>query len=76
LLVPYSQQVQSTPEEAMPRVKMCNVSKGKRNVTKKVLQRIKFVSCPHTKDHMLYAAAMQSQVSTQQAELGQASSGR
>lgn len=40
--------VQSTPEEVMPRVKMCNVSKGKRDATQKVLQRVKFVSCPHT----------------------------
>lgn len=30
---PLPQQVQSTPEETMPRVKMCSVSKGKRNVT-------------------------------------------
>lgn len=49
LLVPYSQQVQSTPEEAIPRVKMCSVSKGKRNVTQKVLQRMNSVSCPHTR---------------------------
>lgn len=32
----------------MPRVKMCSVSKGKRNATEKVLQRVRFVSCPHT----------------------------